>query len=84
MNKYQEALNNLEIYCKKIFEYDVYGEEIEVLQELVDKATAKKLVDPYDDGYEILSGYCPTCGLEQERPSDTYCVDCGQRLDWSR
>jgi hypothetical protein len=57
--------------------------DVKALLYLVELNTKKLLVDPYDDGYEILSGYCPNCGLEQENPSDQHCVDCGQKLKWN-
>ena len=66
------------------FHYYVQGGSVNTLEYIVDLHTPGKLVDPYDDGYEILSGYCPKCGLEQENPSDKHCVDCGKMLSWER
>jgi len=84
MDKYQEALDYLECITKAFnVTNDISKLSIENLQDLIDKATPKKLTEPYFDGYEVLSGYCPICGLEQEHMNDDYCVDCGQRLDWS-
>lgn len=66
------------------FHYYVQGGSVDTLEYIVGLHTPKKLVDPYDDGYEVLSGRCPNCNLEQENPSDRYCVDCGQELSWLR
>ena len=49
MNKYQEALNSIEEKTTKIIEHCLpaikiryCGDEVDILQELVDKATPKK------------------------------------------
>ena len=65
-------------------QYYVQGGSVNTLEYIVELYTPKKLVDPYDDGCEILSGCCPNCNLEQENPSDQHCTDCGQLLSWER
>ncbi len=88
MNKYQEALDRLvkhscpqrtscnecdmKGYCNRIAK-----DWIDVLQELVGKATPKK---PKKDG-------CPFCGMPNIRSEEwdnefDYCPNCGQALDW--
>jgi hypothetical protein len=78
--KYQEALNNV----KRVYvESDHYDEEdINLLQELVDKATPKKRV--YIDTTPSISSHfiCPVCKTKVS-PIGLYCDNCGQALDWS-
>lgn len=92
MNKYQEALDRLvkhscpqrtscnecdmKGYCNRIAK-----DWIDVLQELVDKATPKKPI--YNE--EIDEYRCKQCGhlvIEGWRAKN-YCSNCGQALDWS-
>lgn len=65
-------------------QYYVQCGSMNTLKYIVELHTPKRLVDPYDDGYEILSGRCPNCNLEQENPSNQHCVDCGQMISWKR
>ena len=71
MNKYQEAINEI-------------IEIIEILQELVDKATPIKILKLVDENVEPClprnHGVCPICGFVVEY-SDKYCHECGQRLE---
>ena len=101
MSKYQEALNNIVKSCcpncdtngckdcsiEKICNATA-KQWVDTLQELVDKATPKKVNEPDEWGYYG----CPVCDGCQYNPlSDTtwalrkakYCPDCGQALDWS-
>ena len=88
MNKYQETLNNV----KKVYvESDHYDEEdIRLLQELVDKATPKKIIPRWRTGYGPKlyypkSFHCPSCGRKL-RIDQFYkwCPDCNQALEkWS-
>lgn len=80
-NKYQEALNSVR---KAYVESDHYDEEdINLLQELVDKETPVLVTDIHVDEF-----YCPKCHAEithdisnyGARPK--YCEECGQKLDW--
>lgn len=103
MNKYQEALNNLkepteEWLDKKLQLAENMDEpitfkhqsDINILQELVDKATLKKpniWGDGYDDkGQLIYDMYdCPNCDKTYELDYEKYdyCPKCGQAIDWS-
>ena len=91
-NKYQEALDNAKDdieYCYNDYGEDVPKErlkEIKLLQELVDKETAKKVkkrlkaISPIHD---IVVGTCLNCGEEDLKANCNYCPSCGQKLDWS-
>lgn len=80
MNKYQEALD----YLKKHLDSKCDLRKVEVLQELVDKATPKKILRTVNDNGEpfLPRGY-------GERPkcktvvgcNNKYCRECGQRLE---
>jgi uncharacterized protein with PIN domain len=88
LNRYQEALNNV----KRVYvESDHYDEEdINLLQELVDKATPKKVCPKWRTGYDPKlyypkSFHCPSCGRKL-RIDQFYkwCPDCNQALEkWS-
>lgn len=53
------------------------------LQELVQKATPKKVLDVYDTYFDIyLFGRCPTC-LKNVNSGMNGCPYCLQALDWS-
>lgn len=83
MNEYQKALSNIKTEPK---EKDYYGDEIPffkdddediaLLQELVDKATPKPLIEKW-------AWHCQTCGqgfVNHGGNKDNYCSNCGQRL----
>ena len=83
MDKYQEALKRLKqetapnTYCAD-FDKEKY---INILQELVDKATPKK-VDKYSRHKDLEPTYfCPICENIVEK-EHKYCTECGQRLEW--
>lgn len=80
MNKYQEALDKL----KHMGDKDLYNERhlewSKTLQELVDKATPKK-INKYS--YEHNTGKCPNCNITVYSFMNVYCQICGQALDWS-
>ena len=63
MNKYQEALNKI----KNMGDKDLYNERhlewCDILQELVDKATPKK-IKPFPNSFYIK--ICPNCGSTLE------------------
>ena len=103
MNKYQEALNSIEEKTTKIIEHCLpaikiryCGDEVDILQELVDKATPKKPIKNklgkiflLDRLVGIEATYtCPNCGnallkhYMNERQETRCCWDCGQALDW--
>ncbi len=98
MNKYQEALDKIAdelIECGRT--KDLNGEtilkeqtELNLLQELVDKAILKKpniWGDGYDDkGQLIYDMYdCPNCDKTYELDYEKYdyCPKCGQAIKWS-
>lgn len=90
MNKYQEALDKL-AYILEIYSIDIDDKDIKkvkdclnILQELVDKATPKKPTKGktiYNDYETIISHNC-SCGRELSL-ADIYCGKCGQKIDWS-
>ncbi|WP_300628691.1 hypothetical protein [uncultured Thomasclavelia sp.] len=92
MNKYQQALNFLYNTIKDnlISFDDTEKEAVEILQELVDKATPTK-PSYWGDGYDyegniIYDMYdCPKCGESYEIDYEKYkyCPNCGQAIDWS-
>lgn len=96
MNKYQESLDYLRTLERKerlSFTNQVAPQpNCDVMQELVDKATPKKLVLLPMDGYtkeEASYICCPYChkpitnGYSSRKYTPMYCSNCGQALDWS-
>ena len=105
-SKYQEALDRTkeiyEVICDELKSKELTNktnEDVEVLQELVDKATPRNpsLNKTYEDTKTIYDEYgrinellcvCPNCG-ESARYDFEYnkrfkcCSHCGQRIDWS-
>lgn len=95
MNRYQQALNTLREkgytnhFQPITLEYQ-YPNEFKILQELVDKATPKKLKSKTDKDGRLL-WVCPTCGdVYMKFWSDVetiqcrkHCDECGQAFDWS-
>lgn len=94
MNKYEEALNSIEEKTTKTIEYPLTpaikfrycGDEVDILQELVDKATPKKTScsKPFNIPHlniDITFGKCPTCGSSLAG-QQAYCTKCGQAIDW--
>jgi hypothetical protein len=76
MNKYQEALDALE--CSAYYGGEK-GENVEQLQELVDRATPKK---PYLNKRNTIQ--CGNCGSDiYIRKGYFYCGGCGHKIDWS-
>lgn len=96
-SKYQEALDRVkEIYIYLCDEFNLkksavkMNDDIEVLQELVDKAVPKKPfyeADGYDENGELIydTWICPNCNHYYEVDYDDYdyCPNCGQAIDWS-
>ena len=94
MNKYIEALD----YAKKHLDSKHDLKKVEVLQELVDKATPLKPQKEYVQ-YVVDGTYysCPCCGylidkfcIMQDNNykkiviiTSSYCSNCGQAIDWS-
>ena len=91
MNKYEKAINEL-----KNVSYDdrhstmlleTHREELYTLNELVERATPKKVKDYHD-----CTKMCPSCHniLSQDlqyggrhHTISKFCPECGQALDWS-
>lgn len=72
-------------------ELGVSNSDINILQELVNKATPTKVkqikdyyfAETYD--YDYTSGHCPCCGADvccDETNAPNYCSNCGQKLLW--
>ena len=106
MNRHQEALrdflrttkviNGEKLIIKNEYSADKlkqYEQQTKTLQELVDKATPKKVLNirsrkyrPFYDRYDEVVGKCPNekCISYVFKEKDrSYCADCGQALDWS-
>lgn len=100
MNKYQEALNTLTDWFHSyknekgitVHERHItpkYEDAKKTIQELVDKATPKKLESKTDKDGRLL-WICPNCGdVYMKFWSDVetitcrkYCDECGQKLKW--
>jgi hypothetical protein len=83
MSKHEEYQKALDSICGRCFK-DTEGHK-KVLQELVDKATQKKVKEPkLLNGHKntFIDGYCPNCNEHNFR-CNKYCMHCGQKLDWS-
>ena len=94
MNKYQKALDYLVensmyetversdlpdgVIWKEVTQKGIEAQEL--LQELVDRATPKKVVDkpPFKS-----FGWCPNCNCSINRRNHPKFCGCGQALDWS-
>ena len=86
MNKYQEAWKKICNYIyEECFEADLQefnNESGKCIQELVDKATPKKVNCFYKVNFRF---YCPSCGKQQRntyknRREGCYCERCGQLI----
>ena len=72
MNKYEKELEDIKSIILPI--------ELLHLQELVERATPKKVKQAKDMLYE-----CPVCKNYTPPLSNTnYCINCGQALDWGK
>lgn len=90
MNRYQKALKVLceNIDCANNMYLDsLISENLEIISELVDKATPKTVVPKWKDGYDPElyypdSFYCPSCDRKL-RIDQFYkwCPDCNQKLN---
>ena len=90
MNKYQEALNKIrnivldesgDGYHTQRYLQDFYYSSCETLQELVERATPKKLVATRH------TRSCPSCNrqlcdINNAHSYMKFCPNCGQALDW--
>jgi hypothetical protein len=92
MNKYQEALGFLKESARENYfrqQVQTHEERVtifkssEYLQELVDKATPKKLKG-WTVGRLLNRGIefnCPTCNTVHHNKFN-FCSNCGQAIDW--
>ena len=93
MNKYQEALSSvrftMNLRMKPKYAAESEEENLDILQELVDKATPMK---PYLEGSGCSDGhivydtwFCPNCNTSYEMEYQEYkcCPECEQAIDWS-
>lgn len=90
MNKYQIALNEIssavfDVYADGYNQprtaQECYFSAFETLQELVERATPKKLVATRH------TRRCPACNrqmsdINNAHPNMKFCPNCGQALDW--
>lgn len=78
MNKYEKALENVRA------EWGTSDRDIDILQELVDRATPEKPIEDEIQDIRYVAKYtCPTCGGKFTGTLAKYCYHCGQKLDWS-
>ena len=79
MSKRQELIDALKEHIGCGIEIPLYDEELEVVVEALEKQIAKKvIVSPYNN-----MKYCPICEVSVTGMYFDYCVECGQKLDWS-
>lgn len=84
MNKYQEALAEIEETClciDSVSDVDVY---LNPIRELVEKTTPKKAIKADEQNIRFVTTYiCPNCNKEFTGKISNYCYHCGQKIDWS-
>lgn len=90
MNKYQEALSSVLFTMHNRVKPKALGRcedsNLDLLQELVDRATPKKCEEKEQivNGISIIHAVCPNCGIEiDEFEHFKGCPYCLQALDWS-
>ena len=75
----KELVKDLKEHIGCGIEVPLYDEELEVVVEALEKQIAKKvIVSPYNN-----MKYCPICEVSVTGMYYDYCVECGQKLDWS-
>nr|DAJ21559.1 MAG TPA: hypothetical protein [Siphoviridae sp. ctWyD10] len=96
MNRYKEALLDIQYICeqsqkyKKLQKYNAKG-QLKILQELVDKATPKAPSVEHSgqrspDGTSVIRFFkynCPRCE-SRVTVIDEFCPECGQAIDWGK
>lgn len=94
MSKYTEAISSIYFTMHNRVKPKTLGHcednNLEVLEELVERATPKK---PINQSTPVVrQGYCPNCKGELRKlggrnevviEGQLYCSSCGQALDWS-
>ena len=86
MNKYQDAFEKASLCCLCTDTAEEAHEYLDILKELVDKATPKKyeLKSEMVDGVKWTHAICPNCKeVIDEFEYYPYCPNCGQAVDWS-
>ena len=94
MNKYQEALNDIKDYS---FDTERLKDDFDTLQELIDRQ--KEVEAIANDCNELIDKSmpkkfkrikpfvyeCPTCKerYDLNEYDGNYCMNCGQKIDWS-
>ena len=96
MNNYQEAWEKILDHDDKVWgqwtppvrrillENEKNGNletEVKLIQELVDRATPKKVIKWLSNGSMACCPWCHGAEYAEQRPN--YCHYCGQALDWS-
>lgn len=95
MSKYTEAISSIYFTMHNRVKPKTLGhcedKNLEVLEELVERATPKK---PINQSTPVVrQGYCPNCKGELRKlgsrnevvlEGQLYCSSCGQALDWSK
>jgi methionyl-tRNA synthetase len=78
MNKHEKVII-ISKRLKQQYKNNIFVNQVdEVLQELVERATPKKVIYCVNsDTYE-----CDDCGRKLS-PTSNYCARCGQAIDWS-
>lgn len=72
--------NKKEELVQQLAEYEDTGLDPEQVQQLKERDTAKK---PIKNGAKFTQIYeCPVCGCK-DVSWQSFCDECGQRLDWS-
>lgn len=70
--------NGYEKCATRLAEYEDIELTPEQVQELKERDTAKKL-EEWADG----SLHCPNCEADNTCMGLKFCIECGQRIDWS-
>lgn len=86
MNKYQEPFNNIVVEAELMAERCNHKleKDIDIVQELIDKATPKKPI-PLFIPIAYLPYRCPICEtlVNHKKDKFNYCPKCGQAIDRS-
>jgi rubrerythrin len=91
MNKYQEAVSILRNDTNHLYnttdgdQHQDHREDVERLQELVDRATPKKIIHLKSEKNSCIRERfdCPVCGKTIRFKDNNFCPNCGQALDGS-
>ena len=102
MNKYQEAWENILNRRESLFELNAFTvkqillevptqtpmtDEVNLIQELVDRATPKKPIVRANNSVVGFEDLCPNCGAHLltsfiSKADYQNCHKCGQKFDW--